>query len=283
MQLSGIDVDLWLPQGLDEWGTNNCTCIKANTPDKGGGSPDIICKSCYGLGYLGGYHKYGYNYIDISSVDTTLTYNPSNMRLNTNLRPFRLELVDGVDSSYVTTNTIPFTFYNQFGGTEYQLDKYLRDTNNALEVFYNVGSGWAPIANINTIVDGLTKNIQFRITLHRHSGERSPQFEFLRIRSKRLDLKDHFIRISRSRNSQDIGKSKTGLSEGQGNPTYWTLLDFELTPRSFIEITEATNPYYGERYELFQFNKSFFDVNRFRQMFSTRQVSRDKEIISGVF
>lgn len=283
LQMSGIPIELWMPLGGEEWGKNGCSCIKSAPPGAQGGAPDVICLSCYGVGTLGGYHKYGYNYIEHGSTMASLTYNPAQVMLNVNFRPFRLQLVDGVNSAYITSSvSTSFMFYP--GGIEYHVDSYLRDTNNAVAVEYNIGGlTWYPIAQIVNLGDGTPKNISFRIRLQRAANERSPLFEFLRVRSKKFDLTEHFIRMSRTRSPDDITKDKPGLLDTQTGISYWTVIDFEIISRSFGRITDPTNPYYDKRFEMFNFTRSWFDQTRFRQIFDARLISREREIIERIF
>jgi hypothetical protein len=114
-------------------------------------------------------------------------------------------------------------------------------------------------------------------------------FEFLRIRSLlptgvgACATGNPWILVSRTRNPDDINKDKFGTLDTQPGVKYWTILDFELPSRCFVEIIDPTNPYYQQRFECFDFNRSFFDKFRFRQMFSARLVSRGNEIYAKVF
>jgi len=286
LQISGIPVELWFPIGGQEWGRNDCSCVKEK-------APDIFCASCYGTGALGGYHKYGYNYLDIgSTMSSILSYNPAKIQLNENIRPFRLQLVDGVDTAQITTAPLNFYFNPAI---EYKVDAYLKDTNNTWVVKYstNNGTSWSDISNI--VNEAGYRTVIFKVTLTRATGERSPVFEFLRIRSPKSEVKNHYILMSRTRNLRDVSKDRPGLKDFEPGVSYWTILDLEIPFRSFIQILPAINPVTGvcattqdnpfvnERFELFDFNRSFFDQYRFRQVFSARIISREREVYWKVF
>ena len=266
--------DLWIPAPYEGETPVVCSCVKE-------GAADVICLSCYGIGILGGYRKYGYNYIELGSTMTTLNYNPAEVQEKQSLRPYRLELVDGVDSANIVSDPVSFTFYAS-ANNEYRLDSYLKDTNNTIVVTYDAGAGSQPLSNI--VNESGVKTITFTITMTRDSGERSPYFEFLRVRSQDDNIREPYIRLSRSRNIQDTSKEKGGLVDTpEGVIAMWTILPFELMTNAFVANIEQGNPFYDGRYEIFNFVRSFFDQYRFRQTFSARLTSQGREIYSRVF
>ena len=227
--------------------------------------------------------RYGYNYLELGSTMSLLNYDTLELKLDRDIRPFRLMLVDDIDAASATTD--PYTML--FGApTEYKVDAYTHGgDNNQVVVEYSkdAGTTWLPIADITaeTGAGGLAQVI-FKVTLTRDPGERSPEFEFLRVRSLNQFVREPFIYISRTRNPKDAELEKQGIKIREAGVSFWTLLDFELPSRCFVRNTTKGNPFYGDLFELFDFNRSYFDNMRYRQVFSVRALTGNREIFSKV-
>ena len=270
----GVQSELWLPAPFTGVTPIACSCVRQNTAS-------ILCESCYGLGVLGGYRKYGYNYLDISSIDSSLIYDTNEIVLDQSMRPFRLRLNAGVDSAEIITTALPLALSL---GTEYKLNSYLLDSYNGVLLAFSLDGGttWLDISELDSLSDP-DAELTFRIILTRNTDERSPYFEFLRVRSRDMSIAEPFIFVSRTRNPEDVEKQKQGLLTSEPGVKYWTMLDFVLPPRCFINNNEPANPFYQEKFELFNFNRSFFDPHRLRQLFEARVISRDREIYYKIF
>lgn len=268
--------ELWLPAPFTGETAVECSCIKE------GKSADMFCNSCYGVKYLGGYRKYGYSYLEIgSTMSTKVSYNTSIIELTSEFRPYRLRLMSGQLTGYIATTAQAFDF--GVGGAEYKLDAYRKGDSNVITLEYRKDSGaWLPITSL-TAETGYVASVQFRILLSRASTERSPEFEFLRVRALNSSITEPYIYISRTRNPEDLEKTKYGQQMTESGIRYWTLLDFELPSRSFVKNISTGNPYYGQLYELFEFQRSFFGVRNFRQIFNARLIPPLKEAYSKVF
>ena len=275
----GLINDLWLPAPFPGEIPEVCSCVKSIDH-----TADVICSSCYGIGLLGGYRKYGYNYIELGSTMDLLTYNDLELELDREIRPFRLVLEDDVDLASAVSD--PFTMLFS-APVEYKVDAYSHGgDNNKVVVEYSkdAGTTWLPIADITMETGGTSlTQVIFKVTLSRDPGERSPEFEFLRVRTPNQFIKEPFIYISRTRNPQDIEKEKQGIKLKEPGIRFWTILDFELPSRCFVKNTTVGNPFYGQLTELFDFQRSYFDNFRYRQIFNARAISKDREIFWKVF
>jgi len=264
LDVDGLPAYLWLPL-LDGV---KCSCVRENVGEK-------LCNSCYGTGFIGGYHRYGFDYIEVYSIDTGLTYNSSEVELNNSFRPFRLQLKPDVNSAEVLSGVYDWV---SSGVVEYRLDALKRGDNNSVSVSYSLNSGdWKDISLLGSEVG--SGSIRFKIVLQRETGARSPLFEILRVRRQAID--EPYILIARSRNPSDNELDKFGLREKESGIRFWTIFNFEISPLSFVEI--AGDQTVGRRYRLYNLNKSWYKEIGFRWAFDVRLISDDMEVYGRVF
>ncbi len=234
-----------------------------------------MCVSCYGIGLIGGYQKYGHTYLYISSIDPTLVL--TNISLNQNYRPYRLILNDGQLTG--TIETVDYTIQNTLlNPYEWDVKTYIKDTGGAVLVEYSTDSGvtWYTLQQPVTA----TTKIRFRITLSRTvTTIRSPFFEMLRFRW--MNVLDDTVYISKARTPIDYKRMKYGLTETAAGPRFWTIIDQAIPSLSFTTFLEGPNQ--GQTMALFDFNVTFFQGIALRQVFSGRIITEGVEIYTQVF
>jgi hypothetical protein len=266
-----------------------CSCKK----DEGF---DRLCFTCYGSGWVGGYRKVINKYLtfgatgSVGIVDdgTVITLSSPSLSLEieqvTDIIPYRYRLKDGETSGTITWTSIPFSNIWDF---EYDLRAFLRDTDLGsasvtVEVDIDAG-GYVDISTIvgNDYVGG--HSIDVRVTLTRSiTGMRSPLFEIMRGRGRAVKKDEDYIILSKNRGPEDEAFERAGFVDREtGVVGLWTILDFEILPRSLVEMLDS--PFSGNRYQLFNFRRSFFKDKTFRQIFDGRIISDSREIYTEVF
>lgn len=271
LKIGGEKANLWIPRdnGLV------CSCKRPETD-----AFEKMCISCYGTGKIGGYRKYGYKYIYISSIDTDLILN--DLVLFEDFRPFRLRIADNKLTGYLETSDL---YVDNSEGREYSWEAkiYVKDVGGSYRIDYSIDGGvtWKELTQDNLMREPfLVGLIRFRIVLSRESLDiRSPYFEIFRFRW--LDRDSDIVYISRVRSPKDEKKDKYGLSDSEGSLRFWTIVDEDLKPLSFIKFIEG--PHVNDVYSIFDFNKTFFQGKLLRQTFSGRVIDREKEIYTKVF
>jgi len=265
-----------------------CSCKKNEGFDK-------LCFTCYGTGFIGGFRKI-INFYNTLSATGSVSYNQNgvvssisnpllvNIEQVTDILPFRYRLVDGEGSG-----TIEWTGLDLSDIYDFQFDNraFLRDTDlGTAEVSVDINvdaSGYVPITTLvgNDFVGAHSADV--RISLSRSDlSMRSPLFEILRIRGRKIKKDVDYIIISKSRGPEDEAFERTGkIDIESGISGLWTILEFEITPKALIEMIDS--PFTGNRYQLFNFRRSFWKDKTFRQIFDGRMISRDREIFNEVF
>lgn len=282
LQEAGIKANLWLPIS-EGW---SCTCKKDD-------SYDILCSTCYGIGWRGGYRKYGWRYgvcdferafyITSDGVEESgsVVYDPNEITVVEKIKPYRLGLVDGVLTGVIQWFGLSTV---DIYDLQYDLRGYIRDKdigNSSIVVEVSINGD--PYVGIDTIVgrDFIgVYTVDVRVILSRESDKvRTPLFEILRVRGR--DIEKDYILVSRFRSPKDIGLDKYGELDFETTVKLWTLLDFPILSKSVIELLQS--PYKGMRYELFDFIRSFWRDSVFRQIFNARNISREREIYRILF
>lgn len=176
----GIRSEMW--KSVDT-GTK-CSCYKEVNK-----TSDAKCLSCYGIGLVPGYLKFGYNTLWMSAIDSDITL--TDVEITTTFKSSKIIL-----SSSAITGTIESgdkTFNKTAIGAVWENDvsSYVRvDGSSSVTVEYSLDSGttWNNISNLigSTPSSG---TIRFKATLSRDTTSiLSPLFEIVRARYATIDL-----------------------------------------------------------------------------------------------
>jgi len=159
-------------------GTLRCSCVK-----KSQDGADRRCNSCYGIAYIPGYRKFGYETIWVASISPNLTL--ANLVLNTDIKPHRLELDPVATSGTMETPDIFFSRSVTNLIWEARSDFVLRDGANSsvvTEFSLDGGATWISLDDL-AATNPASGRIRFRVTISRVSTAiPTPLWEVLRAR-----------------------------------------------------------------------------------------------------
>lgn len=281
----GFSTSLWVEP---EFPKNSplCSCVK--TTNK---SADQRCAKCYGLSYVPGYVKWGYNTSYLSAVDTIYGL-PNTLQKFTDTTQHTIGLAAGVLSAQLVTPD--FSVFNPFSdGWEMEAKVYNRDRGNNHLVEWSIDEGgtWSQ-ADISTLhlERGL---IRFRITLTRTNANTvSPLFEIIRLRHP--IQRELSVRIARPMGRRKRTRETTGQVEAESGLEYWTVPIMGkaqingqdvftkqwLPQRCIFEVLEGT--FAGSRYLPTEVKHSEHLGMLTSQWFPVRLIVQD-EIFNAVF
>lgn len=273
-----------------------CSCFKQTSKQ-----PDNFCRSCYGLGIIPGYTKFGYAEFTFAATDPTNTL--TNTSLFTEFTPFRLQITAGFLTGTVLSPVyaVAVAVDPASNAFQFQADTYLRQpAGTSAVVEYSVNAGpWTALTLLSQQAIAAGSTLQFRVTLTRSVlADRSPFFEILRARYARLD--EPWIRVLKSMPNRPRSRESMGLVESDGSVRFWTvpLLVFDDTfpqdpdvvapphmniiqPKAFLEFKEGA--YVGKRYDLTNFSYSDPKGVFISQSFACRLLQPQGEMIARVF
>ncbi|KKM27493.1 hypothetical protein LCGC14_1574160 [marine sediment metagenome] len=217
----GKDVYLWQQVLSTTSGVIDCSCVKDSTE-----RADTTCSSCYGIKLIPGYTKFNHETIYSSSISAGLTL--TDISLNTDIKPHRLLLDDGVTTGIIESGAI--SFYNPLQNNwDYKVDiALIVSTNTVTTEFSTDDITYFPITEIND--DGKKPvgidDIYIKITVTRVSTtDRSPEFEIIRLRHAITD--QPFIKILRPQISEIPSWTAYGRRSENVGERFWTMpLDF---------------------------------------------------------
>ncbi|RLI87328.1 MAG: hypothetical protein DRP01_02145 [Archaeoglobales archaeon] len=175
-----IRANLW--QGVEDG--EKCGCYKEASQQ-----PDRKCSSCYGVGKVPGFWKFGYNTLFLTGVDTDAVL--TDVRLTRNFKSSKIELTEGSLSGMIESGDKPFS--RSALGSHWEVDfhtfvREIEESSVVVEYSLDSGTTWNEICTL-VMANPLSGQIRFRATLSRDSATvLSPFFEVIRARYASIDL-----------------------------------------------------------------------------------------------
>jgi len=179
--LGSIRASLW--QGVEEGPL--CGCYK-----KSNQQADMKCAACHGVGKVPGYHKFGYETLWMSGMDSDITL--TNVQLTKNFKSSKVELVSGALTGTIESGDKSFNRTAIGASWAVDAQSFHRDPDEETVVTFeyslNSGNTWVDIDDLST-VNPVSGSIRFRATLTRPGASvLSPYFKMLKARYARIDV-----------------------------------------------------------------------------------------------
>lgn len=291
----GLPFAVWREASSTIDGLPDCSCVKDTAKQA-----DVPCLSCYGTGKIPGYLKFGTRNYWLSSVDPSWIL--TNLVVDKNNRPFRLQIQDGQVSGTAVSPSITIDTTGKLGAWEHNIAGFTRDggANSSILVEFSINGGttWFPMTQL--VAQNPTTTIKFRVTLTRsNAGIKTPMFEMVRVRFAtmpdiRNELSEPVIRVIPTWDKNAEFRTPHGSRMDATGKRFWTmpLTFFDATmPREtpiarlmddvFVEIRYGGN--IGFRYALIEFDYSDTFGKFTRQEFGLRQYSGKPGSMAGEF
>jgi hypothetical protein len=270
-----------------------CSCFKDTAKQ-----PDVPCQSCYGIGTIPGYIKFGTQNYWLSSISSQWAL--TNLVLDTENRPFRLMLAPGQLSGTAISSVVPISVVGKLGVWEAKADAFVRDANNStITVQFSTDQlNWWPLSQLEQ--QHPTLSLYFRVTLTRTAANiKSPMFEMLRARFPlsldiRGELNEPVIRCIPTWDRDTENRTNYGTRLELLGKRMWTIpltffnktlardtLSARLVDNLFVEIRYGGN--IGTRLAIIELAYSDTFGTFTRQEFGFRQPSGSTGQIVGEF
>lgn len=218
IKLGGLRMELWKSVSIGE----RCSCYKESTQQS-----DRKCKSCYGVSYVPGFRKFGYETYWMSSVDTDVVL--TNTHITNEFKSAKVELDVTALTGTIECGDKAFNRLIVGSTWEYDVASFIRlEGYSSITVQYSLTSGrtWSDISTLSTS-NPSSGMIRFRVTLSRTTVEvLSPLFEIIRARYARVPF------------SKDLG------ANGEPRMGPWILAMRSVPERAFIKSEQGDRPDY---------------------------------------
>lgn len=221
----GIRAELWQEQTPDPIqnpldlrpGVGVCSCVT-----EGQRAPDKKCLTCHGTSKIGGYERFGYTYLHLASVSPQLAL-LNNLELDKSIKPNRILLSSGQTEGTFETTDISIS---NTAGFPWEADTvaFIRAQTNAIDIFWSQDAGvmFEPLQTLLAASEPpRTGKLRFRVLLRRESGTKSPAFEILRLRHRRIEVPE--IRLLRNMPRRQKGRTNYGQTEETPGNNWWTM------------------------------------------------------------
>lgn len=228
LHTGGVQAFLWqqIENGLP------CTCNKEET-----GQVNSRCAVCNGVGFVGGYEKFGFSTIFIAANTPGLVLNDL---VIAKVSPWQLEIAPGKTTGTALSAVYQVTENFGFSGSLVSGQDSIRApfTQNGIKVEYTVNGGtdWFDITNTDPLSEPAL-NVQFRITLSRNSEkDKSPFFQILRARFQML--MDTLVLISKRSFPEQRWLETFGVRVKLDGVTWWTTPNLGIVGQEAVLVQE---------------------------------------------
>ena len=309
----GLPLSLWME--VPDIGVNGvtlCSCVSTTAKQA-----DIPCLSCYGVGRIPGFQKFGTRQYWVSSTDSWATL--TNVELKTDFSPYFLALTDAATSGTAVSNPITINTTGKLGNWESNAYAFCRDgntsidggsvgTNSTIAVEWSTDSTtWRAMSTLPTLnpINPSTTSIRFKVTFTRTATTiKSPRFGIARIRFPYVtdirtrngvpEVDEPIIRAIETWDQEQFVKEPRALRREANAAKFWTLplsffdtsltrdsMDSKIRETAFVEQRYGSN--IGLRYPI----NSFYYSDRFgiftRQEFDLRRAQGNIGTNQGEF
>jgi hypothetical protein len=228
LHTGGIPAILWqqIESGLF------CTCDKNET-----GQGKSRCAVCNGVGFVGGYEKFGFSTIFIAANTPDLVLNDLVIVKD---NPWQLEIAPGKKTGTALSAVYQVTQNFGFTGTLVSGQDSIRAplTQNGIKVEYTVNGGtdWFLISD-TTALSEPALNVQFRITISRNSEkDKSPFFQILRARFQ-MQMETNVL-VSKRSFPEQRWLETFGVRVKLDGVTWWTTPNLGIVGQKAVLVQE---------------------------------------------